>query len=336
MRRVAIATILGLWAACGPAAAQTKTGTTIGHFAGIEPSARFAAMGNAGVAVDGGIQSVYYNPAALGNIADLTVQLSHGFWFADIQYDYAAAALPLGNWGNVFLSVTALNSGDIAVRTVEQPLGTGENYTVRDLGISLGYARLLTDRVSAGVQVHYLNETIWHSSLDVVTASLGTSYRLTEGGLTLGSSLQHFGTKGRFGGRDLAVQFDRDPTQYGDNSALPANQLTDEFPVPILFRVGLSYPRRLSETTQILVAVDAFHPSDNTEGMSLGWEWTWRDALAVRAGYQKLGQRDSDLGPTAGVGVRGALGARRFHLDYAWGSHLYLAETHRITFVLGL
>lgn len=336
MKRGVLTSLLGLISSVGPAMGQTKTGTTIGHFAGIEPSARIAAMGNAGVAIDGGIQSVYYNPAALGNIGNVTFQLSHGFWFADIQYDYAAVALPFGNWGNVFLGVTALNSGDIAVRTVEQPLGTGENFTVRDIGINLGYARLLTDRVSAGLQINYLNETIWHSSLDVVTASLGTSYRLTESGLTLGASLQHFGTKGGFDGRDLAVQFDRDPSSYGDNSALPANQLTDDFPVPILFRVGLSYPRRLSQETKLLIALDAFHPSDNTEGMSLGWEWSWKEALAVRAGYQRLAQRDSDLGPTAGVGVRGALGPRRFHLDYAWASHLYLSETHRITFVLGL
>jgi hypothetical protein len=35
----------------GTAGAQTKTGTTIGTFATIEPSARIAALGNAGVAV---------------------------------------------------------------------------------------------------------------------------------------------------------------------------------------------------------------------------------------------------------------------------------------------
>lgn len=319
-----------------PASAQTKTGTTIGQFVGIEPSARIAAMGNAGVAVGGGIQSVYYNPGALGELDATTLQFSHGFWFADIRYDYAAAALSLGDFGNVFVSVTTLDSGDIEVRTVEHPLGTGELYSVRDLALGAGWARQITDRFAAGFQINWLEERIWHTSMDVLTVSLGTRYRISDSGLALGSSLLHFGTKGRFEGRDLAMQVDRDPSQYGDNGALPADQFTDEFPVPILFRVGLSYPRRLSETTELLVAVDALHPNDNTEGLSVGWEWTWKSALSVRAGYQNLAQRDSELGVTAGVGLRGALGPSRFHLDYAWASHLVLQETHRVTFVLVL
>ena len=336
MKRVVIAGFLGSAVLLESAAAQTQVGTTIGQFLAIEPSARIAAMGNAGVAVGGGIQAVYYNPGALGLVPSTSFQFSHGVWFADIRYEYAAAAISLGDWGNVLLSVTALNSGDIEVRTVTAPLGTGELYSAQDLAFGIGYARQVTDRFAAGAQFTYLNETIWHSSLNAFTLSFGTTYRINDAGLTLGASVLNFGTRSGYDGLDLTIQYDADPDQHGDNSGLPAEQSTDEFPVPTVFRVGMSYPRRTSASSMILMTVDAFHPNDNTEGLSLGWEWTWKEALALRAGYQSLGQQDSELGPTAGVGLSGSISSRRFQLDYGWASHTVLPEIHRITFTLSM
>jgi hypothetical protein len=328
----AIALLLG----AGSARAQSKTGTTFGEFIGIGSSARVAAMGNAGTAVGEGIQAVYYNPGVIGSTSGTSIQFTHGFWFADIGYDYAAVLFPMGNIGNAFLSVTSLNSGDIDVRTVEQPLGTGERYSVSNVALGVGYGRQITDRFSAGLQLQYITETIWHNSADAFTISLGSSYRLSDQGAILGASLLNFGTKAQYTGSDLAIQYDPAPDVYGNNSALPAGQSTDKFPVPILFRVGLSYPKRLSETSTLLLTVDAAHPSNNTESLSFGWEWQWRQAFALRAGYENLAQKDSELGLTAGVGFRTGAGPQHFEFDYAWSYHLTLQETHRLTFVLVL
>jgi len=48
------------------ASGQSKTGTTVGQFLLIEPSARVAGMGNAGVSTVSEVSSAFYNPAALG------------------------------------------------------------------------------------------------------------------------------------------------------------------------------------------------------------------------------------------------------------------------------
>ncbi len=220
------------------------------------------------------------------------------------------------------------------MRTVDQPLGTGERYTVSDVALSLGYGREITSRFAAGIQVNYVNETIWHSSLNVFTLSVGTLYRVSEDGLRIGSSLSNLGTRSAFDGRDLAIQYDNDPSTNGDNSSLPGKRLTDEFPVPILFRVGLSLPRQLSPDSRVLFAVDAFHPSDNTESVSGGAEWSWKNTVALRAGYQSLFQEDSDVGLALGLGLRGDLGANAFQFDYAWADHSRLQETHRMTFAV--
>jgi hypothetical protein len=322
-------------AAAEPAVAQIKTGSTIGTFMMIEPSARITAMGNAGVSIDDPIQAVYYNAAALGSLTQPFVQFTHCFWFSDIAVDYIAVAVPAGSFGNLMGSAAILRSGDIDVRTVSQPLGTGEKYGVTDVGLSLGYAREITDRFGAGIQVHYLDETIWHSTMRTFTFSVGTLYRLSDSGIRLGASLANFGTGGHFDGRDLAIQYDNDPDRYGDNSALPGAQSTGDFPVPILFRVGMCFPQRLSNATRVLVVVDAQHPSDNAESLNAGWETIWKESFAVRVGYQTLLQTDSTQGITAGVGVRGSMRETKFQCDYAWAYHEVLTATHRLTLVLG-
>jgi hypothetical protein len=334
MTRFARAGFLALLLAAAPASGQTNAGTAIGQFSLIEPSARIAGMGNAGVSFYEGIQAIYYNAAALGPVEHPEVQLTHSVWFADITYDYAAVAVPVRGIGNFLASLTALNSGDIDVRTVLEPLGTGQRYSVSDVALGLAYARRLTDRFSAGAQANYLTETIWHSTSSTLTFNLGTLYRLSPDGLRIGASLTNFGTKARFSGDDLAIQFDQDPETHGDNSVLPANQFTGDFPVPVLFRVGVSMPRRTGADGRLLVALDAAHPSNNTESVSGGAEWSWRETLALRAGYQNLFQTDSEVGPTLGVGFEAGPERRRMHLDYAWAVHDRLPDTHRVTFVL--
>ncbi|MDZ7338330.1 MAG: PorV/PorQ family protein [candidate division KSB1 bacterium] len=313
------------------AGAQTKTGTTVGQFLLIEPSARYAGMGNAGVASSDEIGACYYNPGALGALTGYGLQVTHSSWLADISYDYVAALVGVGQIGNLLFAVTSLQSGEIDVRTVEQPLGTGERYTVSDIALGVGYGRQVTDRFSLGIQVSYVQETIWHSSLATVAINVGTLYRLTPSGLRLGASISNFGLAARYQGRDLRIQYDNDPRRYGDNSSLPGEIYTEKFPLPVLFRVGLSWPFRLSDRHQLCAAVTAFHPSDNTESLSLGMEWRAFGAVALRAGYQNLFLQDSEVGLTLGAGARVAFGDGQLQIDYAWADHGRLQSTQRFS-----
>ena len=93
--------------------------------------------------------------------------------------------------------------------------------------------------------------------------------------------------------------------------------------MPVLFRVGLGMPFRLSRQTELLLAVDAFHPSDNTESVSLGAEWTYaRRCSRCAPGYQNLFQQDAEVGPDAGRrACRASCDAYGFQFDYAWAEH---------------
>jgi len=331
MKNRILVALLAFAAAAGPASAQTNTGTTIGQFQLIEPDARIAGMGNAGVSMYEGLRAVYYNPASIGRARSLEAVFSHSEWIAGITYDWVGIAVPFGDFGTVYGTVTSLNSGEMDVRTVDQPLGTGERFNVSDVALAIGYGRQVTPRFSAGGQVNYAQETIWHTSASSVTFNIGTLFRVSENGLRIGSSLSNFGTRGGFDGRDLRFTYDNVPGQNGDNSTLPAERFTETFAVPVLFRVGLGLPVRLSDVQQLLLVADAFHPNDNSESLSLGAEISHRDLLALRAGWQNLFLDDSETGITLGAGVRARYEAVQYRVDYAWADHGRLGGTHRLT-----
>ena len=317
--------------AAAPAVAQTNTGTTIGSFLEIEPNARIAAMGNAGVSAYDGLQGVYYNPASIGSVSTTELLFSHNAWFAGIAHDYAAVAFQVASFGSAYATVTSLNSGDIEVRTVDQPLGTGERFNASDLAIALGFGRQMSPRFSAGIQVNFMQETVWHTSASTVTLSLGTLYRVSENGLRIGSSLSNFGTRAAYGGRDLRFTYDNVPGQNGDNSALPGVRATDQFAVPLVFRVGAAMPFRLRDNNRLLLAADAFHPNDNSESVSVGAEYLMNDVFAVRAGYQNLFLQDSEVGATLGLGLKGKVDTFSYRVDYAWADQGRLGHSNRMS-----
>jgi hypothetical protein len=317
-----------------PAGAQSKTGTTMGQFLLIEPSARLTALGNAGVSEGTGLDAVYYNPAAIARATGMEFAFSHVAWLADIRFDYVGAAFPFAGWGTGFATITSLSSGEIDVRTVAQPLGTGERFTVSNLALGLGFARAVTERFSAGAQVRWVQETVWHTSANTVTFDIGTVYRLRPNGLHIGSSLTNFGTESGYSGRDLRITYDGDPSRQGDNNALPGERFVQDYPVPVAFRVGAGMPFQLSAMWRLWTVAEAVHPNDNSESANLGVEAGYHEAIALRAGYQSLFQQDSEEGLTLGAGIKGRLENFDYRVDYAWADEGRLGGVHRFSLTL--
>lgn len=316
-----------------PAVAQSKTGTTLVPALLIEPSARISAQGNAGATARDGVMAAYYNPGALGFLQGSSAEFAHSEWLADIDYNYAGVALHSGAQ-TLSLSVTQLSSGDIDVRTPEQPLGTGERFSVDDLVIGAGYGRRFTDRFAAGAQVKYIREQIWHSATSAVALDMGVIYELPFKAV-LGASLTNFGTRSRFDGRDLRVRFDQDPDRFGDNDNLPAALETEDYALPIFFRVGMSLPVEVGANSRLTLSADAYQPSDNSNSVSVGGEWTYANLISARAGYQNLFLEDGEEGLTLGGGLQTSMSGFRVRADYAWGSHNELGDIQRFSIGLG-
>jgi len=317
--------------------AQSKVATTIGQFLKIEPSARISSIGGSGTGQFGTASSAYYNPASLGRIQNIDADFTIADWLADIKYNYGIVAVNTGDAGTFALQVISLNSGEIPVRTVEMPLGTGEKYSVTNFALGLGYGKMLTDRVSVGLIVSYFNETIWHSSLNGFFFNFGVQYQISESGLTFGASVSNYGTHGKYDGTDLYINYDFDPKKFGDNDRLPAELRTDEFTLPTTFRAGISLPFRFTENYKLILSIDALHPNDNYESLALGGELKFFDTFSIRGGFRNLFIPDSEGGLTLGAGADvNVLNSYHIRFDYSWVDYGRLRSVHRVTFGINI
>ncbi len=104
-------------------------------------------------------------------------------------------------------------------------------------------------------------------------------------------------------GKDLLVQYDIDPNNYGNNDQILAKLKTDNFPLPLTFRIGLAMDLINTENHRITVAADALHPNDNNESVNVGMEYMFNNLIAFRVGYKSLFLKNSEEGLTAGVGL---------------------------------
>ena len=130
------------------AAGETsETGRTGMSFLGVVPNAAATAMGGGGSAYFTGASSQWSNPALLSQIETRTVEFTHTEWIAGIRQEYAALASRLGE-GRVGIAVQLFDSGDI--NGYDQNGGSTGDYSIRNVAMSLAYARTLGHGISFG------------------------------------------------------------------------------------------------------------------------------------------------------------------------------------------
>ncbi len=216
----------------------SKTGTTAASFLEIGVGAAANGMGGAFVGLVNDASALYWNVGGIAAHTQYEVILAHTDWIADTKFDYAGLILPLGDFGNLGFSFTSLSMDDMKVRTVEQPEGTGENFSAGDLAIGLSYARFLTERFSVGITAKYIKQTIWHMSSSAFAIDAGTVFRTDLlGGMTIGAVLSNFGTPMRLEGRDARYFIRVDETKQGSNENIPANIELDSWDLPLYFQI---------------------------------------------------------------------------------------------------
>lgn len=310
----------------------SKVGITAAPFLTIGVGSRAVGMGGAFVATANDASALYWNPAGLAPLQRSELLLVHTRWIADTNFDFAGVVLPLGEFGTIGASISSLTTGDMAVRTIERPEGTGELFSAADLAIALTYSRSLTDRFSIGFNVKYINQRIWHESASGFALDVGTLFVTGFQGLRIGATLSNFGTDMRMEGKDLLVFYDLDPTIRGNNDRVPSNIETQNWSLPLNFQFGLAMEIVRNEQHRFTVASDALHPSDNTESVNLGGEYAFQEKFFLRGGYRDLFLRDGEQTFTIGGGAAVRfLGNVRWKFDYAYADFGRLENEQRLS-----
>ena len=341
MKKISTGVLLAVFIGVSIGAAQgfisdvSKKGTTAATFLSIGQGARAAAMGSAFVAMADDQSSLYWNPAGITSAGN-GLMFDHTNWFADVGYNFLAGSLSLGDFGNLGMSLSSSDIGDMPVTTVTQPDGTGEVFNMSQVAFSLAYAIRLTDNFAIGFNPKYVYERIWRMSSSAFAVDVGVKYATPFEGIVLGMSIANFGQKMHMTGENATVLYDADPLNTGNNGRIPAEVSTDDWSLPLTFRVGLAYQPRLGDKHKFTVAVDALHPSDDYESVNLGGEYTYDDFVSFRGGYKALFLKDSEESFTLGFGVKKQLlGNITLLADYCYADFGRLNNIQKITVGIG-
>ncbi|MBM3328111.1 MAG: PorV/PorQ family protein [Calditrichaeota bacterium] len=300
-----------------------KVGTTSLTTLKVTTSVRAAGMGDAYCAMADDIQSIFWNPAGLYHLKGTSAAFTQINMPADIQFNTAAVARNLGRIGVVGVHLIAMNTGDMPVRTIFQPDGTGENFIAYDVIGGASYAGRLTDRFIYGANLRMVVSGIKGENYTGLLGDFGTLYETSLRTLKLGMAIQNFGPDVKYSGSYY------DYLDQGRRArSTPASNNFSAAPPPTIYRIGLAF--NFFEMTEVdrpeqfdaSVAVEMSHPNDNRERLNIGVEAWYLRMIALRAGYKfrlanSYGYDEEHW--TAGFGLCVPIpGGSTVNLDYAY------------------
>lgn len=309
----------------------SKTGTTAASFLEVGVGAPANAMGGAYVGLANDASTLYWNAAGIATFTNYEAILVHTNWIADTRFDYAGLVIPLGEFGNFGLSFTSLSMDDMKVRTVEQPDGTGENFSAGDISFAISFARSLTERFSVGVTAKYIKQTIWHMSSSAFAIDAGTLFKTDLlGGMTIGAVLSNFGTPMQLDGRDTRYFIRVDETKQGSNERIPTNIELDSWDLPLHFQIGVSTHAYQTDDYKLIVSADAIVPNNDYQSLNVGTEFSFMNFISIRGGYNSLFLKDGEGGLSFGAGVNSKmlLSTAIVNFDYAFRDFGKLKNVH--------
>ena len=309
----------------------SKTGTTAASFLEIGVGAPANSMGGAFVGLANDASTLYWNVGGIATLDQYEAILVHTNWIADTKFDFAGLVIPLGDFGNFGLSFTSLSMEDMKVTTVEQPDGTGKNFSASDISVALSFAKKFTDRFSIGITAKYIKQSIWHMSASAFAFDAGTLFRTDLlGGMTIGAVMSNFGTPMRLEGRDSRYFIRIDETKQGSNDRIPTNIDLDSWDLPLYFQIGVSTYAFQYDNYKLRISADALVPNNDYQSLNVGTEFSFMDFFSIRGGYNSLFLKDAEGGLSFGAGINSKmlLSTAVVNFDYAYRDFGKLKNVH--------
>lgn len=312
---------------------EARLGGSGATFLAIGSGGRALSMSGAYSAMANDLDALFYNPAGIALLKQPVIGMSYMSYFADMSYQSAGIAMPLGVVGTLGLSFITLQSGDIEITTLDDQNGTGRNYTANDYAFGLTYAKNLTDKFCTGGTVKVIRQGIDELSAVGWAIDLGATYNTGFRNLRFGFSILNFGPDMQYHGDDLKFHskpLDEDNIDTAPNMKedVMAQWETDKYALPLSFQIGVAYDILNTSWYRWTVSFDKVNPTDQAETYAAASEWSYRNQLNLRVGYSERNNKKL----TAGVGVVVPLGQSKLLVDYSFQDHDYLKSLHSMSF----
>lgn len=263
-------------------------------------SARAASLGEATVAIADDAPTSIYNPAGASLINHRTASAGYLSYVAGIQAGQLTFYQPGFIRGTAGLCLSYLNSGSILETTLDQPTGTGSEFSFTSMAVAVLYGRTITPQLYAGAAIKGIQERVQEYSAAAMAVDLGAIYEV---------DLEWLSGK--------ILKTDK-PKSLGTSLALGASvqnlgKAADAFidvkeKLPLTFRLGMAYRPFMNRLTLAMGGVKTFGSPAKYQA---GVEYWIKEVAAIRLGYNGVmanirnGSSIDDLsGFACGLGVR--------------------------------
>jgi len=274
-----------------PAAAQASSGSDAGIFLLLPVGAEAVGMGEAVVAVEGGSESVWWNPAALAAQTKHELAIHDGRTSAGTA-DVLSFVVPSKRGGSIAVSLNIFNPGEQQVTDPQnQPVGV---ILPRDIVFAGTYAIAIARRLNVGFSYKVIQfrvdctgqcATVGTFVNSSNAADAGAQYKPSPSSpLALGLAVRNFGGKVKSGSSDT-------------RDALPTQ--TDAG-----FLYHVTYLDKYLKDTEVRAAGSVVSTRD-VAGLSyrVGADMVYQSNVHLRAGYV-IGDHNSDSSKSLGFGIQ--------------------------------
>ncbi len=306
----------------------------------MNPWARSAGLHTMTTANVQGVEANWINVAGMSRINKTEAAASTADYLrgTDIRMSAFGLSQRVGKSGAFGLSIMGLSFGDIPVTTTDQPEGTGATFSPAFFNIGFGYAHTFENKVSVGVLLRGISQSIADVGAFGFAIDAGVQYVTGEqDNFKFGISLRNVGSRMSFGGEGLSVN---GPSPNNGGYELTFDQRSAGFELPSMLNIGLSYDFILGDKNR-LTALGNFTANSFSEDMiGGGLEYAFNNILMLRGGYRyDFGQRNKITaplysGPSAGATLELPLSKEnkktRVGIDYAWRQTNIFNGTHNI------
>lgn len=299
--------------------AQIKeVGTSGFTFLEIPVTARQAALGDAFIAMrTKSADATVVNPAGLAYISSQSLMVSYAPWLADTKHESIAYGINLGEIGAIGFSAVLLDMGNIQGSVIDNTNPAGYRITnmfsASAWAMGISYSRRLTDKFSYGVTLKYVKEGFSNVELaDGSQADFKATNFLADAGM-----LYYTGYK--------SLRFAITAQNFG----FETKYIGATFKNPITVRMGMAMDFWGGDNPNKLTAiVEALHPSDYSERLNLGLEYSYNNILFLRGGY-KFNYNEQSY--TLGLGLNWNIEGIQTQVDFSYAYFGVLGNVLRYT-----
>jgi hypothetical protein len=311
----------------------------------LNPWARSAGLHSMSTASVAGVEAMRINIAGLSRISkgELVIGNTRLYDGSTLGINSLGFATKAGKNGAFGISLVAMDFGDIKVTTTDQPSGTGGTYSPSFFNIGIGYAYTYENKISVGILVRAISETLPDVSASGIAIDAGVQYVSGDKDeFKLGIALRNIGSPMEFGGEGLS--FRTSAPGSSPTYEITVNSRAEDFELPSLLNIGVSYDFYFGETNFLRGILNFTSNAFARDDIGVGAEFSFRDIVVIRGGYKLSLDAGDGVEDNLYTGLAGGVSIdvplkradnRKVGVDYAYRATNPFRGTHNFSLRLG-